>query len=151
VLCSKDTPDVRVASVDVYEQEVPPGSRSAKHLHMTDEVLYVLSGNGHSLHWEVDAEIDGRYYARVATQASRHEFTEGDTIYVPPNTVHQHFNTSDGEPLRLLSAQNRLIKYLGYDNVVYLEDAPEARAIAGEWVAVGHCTAESQRGGYCPS
>jgi hypothetical protein len=28
-------------------------------------------------------------------------------------------------PLRLLSVQNRLIKYLGYDNVVYFEDAPE--------------------------
>src|SRR5436190_1507125 len=44
VLCSKDTPNVRVVSVDIYEQEIPPGSRSAKHLHMPDEVAYVLSG-----------------------------------------------------------------------------------------------------------
>jgi quercetin dioxygenase-like cupin family protein len=125
VLCSKDTPNVRVFSVDVFEQEIPPGSRSAKHLHMADEVFYVLSGSGHSLHWEVEAEIAERYYARVANEPTRHEFTEGDTLYVPQNTVHQHFNASEDEPLRLLSVQNRLIKYLGYDNVVYFEDAPE--------------------------
>jgi quercetin dioxygenase-like cupin family protein len=125
VLCSKDTPDVRVFSVDVFEQEIAPGSRSAKHLHMPDEVFYVLSGSGYSLHWEVEAEIAERYYARVATEPSRHEFAEGDTLYVPQNTVHQHFNVSDDEPLRLLSVQNRLIKYLGYDTVAYLEDAPE--------------------------
>jgi quercetin dioxygenase-like cupin family protein len=125
VLCSKDTPDVRVFSVDVFEQEIPAGSRSAKHLHMPDEVFYVLEGSGHSLHWEVEAEIAERYYARVANEPTRHEFTEGDTLYVPQNTVHQHFNASEDEPLRLLSVQNRLIKYLGYDNVVYFEDAPE--------------------------
>jgi quercetin dioxygenase-like cupin family protein len=128
VLCSKERDDVRVVSVDVYEQEIPAGSRSAKHWHMADEVLYVVSGSGHSLHWEVEAEIAEKYYARVAKEPTRHEFSPGDTIYVPQNTVHQHFNASDDEPLVLLSAQNRLIKYLGYDTVVYLEDAPEFAA-----------------------
>jgi quercetin dioxygenase-like cupin family protein len=138
VLCSKDTPDVRVFSVDVFEQEIAPGSRSAKHLHMPDEVLYVLSGRGHSLHWEVEAEIAERYYARVAAEPSRHDFAEGDTLYVPQNTVHQHFNASEDEPLRLLSVQNRLIKYLGYDTVAYFEDAPEyAGATAAEAVPAG--------------
>ncbi len=134
VLCSKDTPDVRVFSVDVFEQEIPAGSRSAKHLHMADEVFYVLSGSGHSLHWEVEAEIAERYYARVANEPTQHEFTEGDTLYVPQNTVHQHFNANDDEPLRLVSVQNRLIKYLGYDNVVYFEDAPEFAGAAPEAV-----------------
>jgi quercetin dioxygenase-like cupin family protein len=125
VLCSKDTPDVRVFSVDLYEQEIPPGSRSAKHLHMADEVAYVLSGSGKSLQWEVEAEIAERYYARIAKEPSEWEFTEDDTVYVPQNHVHQYLNTSDTEPLRLLVAQNRLIKFLGYDNVAYFEDAPE--------------------------
>jgi quercetin dioxygenase-like cupin family protein len=125
VLCSKDRNDVRVFSVDVYEQEIPAGSRSGKHWHMADEVLYVVSGNGYSLHWEVEAEIAEKYYARVAKEPTRHEFTAGDTLYVPQNTIHQHFNASDDEPLVLVSVQNRLIKYLGYDKVVHLEDAPE--------------------------
>jgi quercetin dioxygenase-like cupin family protein len=127
VICSQERDDVRVFSVDLYEQEIRPGGRSAQHWHMADEVLYVLSGSGYSLHWEVEAEIAERYYARVATEPTQHDFTAGDIVYVPQNTVHQHFNASDDEPLRLLSAQNRLIKLLGYDNVVYLEDAPEYR------------------------
>jgi quercetin dioxygenase-like cupin family protein len=124
VLCSKDTPDVRVFSVDVYEQEIPPGSRSAKHRHMADEVAYVISGRGESLQWEVEAEIAERYYARVANEPTTWGFTADDTVYVPQNHVHQYVNTGD-EPLRLIVAQNRLIKFLGYDTVQYLEDAPE--------------------------
>ena len=54
----------------------------------------------------------------------RCEFATGDVVYVPQNTIHQHFNAGN-EPLTLLSAQNRLFKLLGYDSVVYLEDAPE--------------------------
>jgi quercetin dioxygenase-like cupin family protein len=124
VLCSKDTPDVRVVSVDIYEQEIPPGSRSAKHLHMADEVAYVLAGTGESLQWEVEAEIAERYYARVANEPTRWQFEADNTVYVPQNHVHQYVNTGD-ELLRLLVVQNRLIKYLGYDNVAYFEDAPE--------------------------
>jgi quercetin dioxygenase-like cupin family protein len=124
VLCSKDTPGVRVFSVDIYEQEIPPRSRSSKHLHMADEVAYVLAGSGESVQWEVAAEIAERYYARVAKEPTRHAFAADDTVYVPQNHVHQYVNTGD-EPLRLLVVQNRLIKYLGYDNVVYYEDAPE--------------------------
>jgi oxalate decarboxylase/phosphoglucose isomerase-like protein (cupin superfamily) len=137
VRCSKDTPEARVFSVDIFEQEVPAGSRSGKHWHMADEVFYVLSGSGYSLHWDVEAEIAERYYARVAKEPQRFDFKADDTIYVPQNTVHQLFNASEDEPLVLVSAQNRLIKYLGYDKVVHLEDAPEYARAAGEAVAAG--------------
>jgi quercetin dioxygenase-like cupin family protein len=133
VLCSKDTPDVRVFSVDVYEQEIPPGSRSAKHWHMADEVAYLISGRGESLQWEVEAEIAERYHARIAKEPTRHEFKADDTLYVPQNHVHQYVNTGD-EPLRLLVCQNRLIKFLGYDKVQYLEDAPEFAGAGAETV-----------------
>jgi hypothetical protein len=94
---------------------------------MADEILYVLSGEGYSLHWEVGAEIDDKYYARIANEPTRHEIRQGDTLYVPQNTVAQHFS-ADGQPLRLVSGQNRLFKQLGYDRVAYLENAPEYRA-----------------------
>jgi quercetin dioxygenase-like cupin family protein len=123
-LASPDHTDQRIFSVDAYQQEIAPGSRSAKHWHMADEVLYVLSGSGRSEHWQVEAEIAEKYYARVAKEPSVHEFITGDTVYIPQNTVHQHINTGD-EPLVLLSVQNRLFRSLGYDNVAYLEDAPE--------------------------
>ena len=91
---------------------------------MADEVAYVLSGTGQSLQWEVEAEIAERYHARVAKEPTTWDFKADDTVYVPQNHVHQYVNTGD-EPLRILVAQNRLIKYLGYDSVVYFEDAPE--------------------------
>jgi len=69
-------------SVDLYEQEIPAGSRSAKHWHISDEVLYVLSGSQYSLHWEVEAEIAERYYARIAGEPTRHVLTGGDILYV---------------------------------------------------------------------
>jgi oxalate decarboxylase/phosphoglucose isomerase-like protein (cupin superfamily) len=100
---------------------------------MADEALYVISGRGESLHWDVQAEIADQYYARVSKESSRWKFAAGDVVYVPQNTIHQHFNTGN-EPLMLLSAQNRLFKLLGYDSVVYLENAPE---YGGERRAVG--------------
>ena len=124
VLSAPDRTDVRCWSVDVYQQEIGPGSRSARHWHMADEVCYVISGRGESLHREVAAEIGERYRARIAKEPTRHDFAAGDLLYVPQNTVHEHRNTGD-EPLVLLVAQNRLFKLLGYDSVVYLADAPE--------------------------
>jgi quercetin dioxygenase-like cupin family protein len=133
VILSPQRTDARTHSLDLYEQEIPQGSKSAKHWHMADEVAYVISGQGESLQWEVEAEIAERYYARVAKEPTTWSFKQDDTVYVPQNHVHQYVNTG-AEPLRILVAQNRLIKYLGYDRVEYLEDAPEFSAVAGEAV-----------------
>jgi len=122
VISSPARTDVRAFSVDLYEQEIRPGGRSAKHWHMADEVCYVISGAGQSLQWDVEAEITDRYRARVAVEPGRWDFAAGDLVYVPQNTVHQVV-ADTGEPLRLVVAQNRLFKLLGYDSVVYLEDA----------------------------
>ncbi len=121
VLSSPEKSDLRDFSVDVFELEIPAGGRSGRRWHMADEILHVISGSGYSLHWEVGADIAEKYYARIANEPTRHDFKSGDTLYVPQNTVAQHFS-SDGQPLHLLSAQNRIFKMLGYDNVVYLDD-----------------------------
>lgn len=127
ILSSPERTDVRTFSVDAFELDVPAGGRSGRRWQMADEILYVISGSGHSLHWEVEAEIAEKYYARIAEQPTRHEIKAGDTLYVPQNTVAQHFANDEG-PLRLLSGQNRLFKQLGYDNVVYLEPASDHRS-----------------------
>ena len=127
---SRPGDDVRTFSVDAFVLEIPAGSRSGKRWHMADEVLYVRSGSGYSLHWEVAAELSEKYYARIANEPTRHEFKTGDTLYVPQNTVAQHF-AADGEPLTFVSAQNRLFKQLGYNSTVFLENAPEYDGPAG--------------------
>jgi quercetin dioxygenase-like cupin family protein len=121
--------DARSWSIDMTEQEIAAGSRSAKHWHMADEVAYVVSGTGHSLQWEVEAEIAEKYYARISKEPTRHGLSAGDTVYVPQNFVHQYVNAGE-EPLRLLIVHNRVIKLLGYDRVVYLEESPEFSADA---------------------
>jgi oxalate decarboxylase/phosphoglucose isomerase-like protein (cupin superfamily) len=103
---------------------------------MADEVLYVLSGSGTSLQWEVEAEIAEKYYARIAKEPTSHAFTAGDTVYVPQNTVHQFVNDSDSQPLALLSVSNRLFRHLGYDRVAVLDNAPEHDAQATPQAAV---------------
>ena len=131
VLTSPERTDVRANAVDIYQQDIAPGSRSAKHWHMADEAVYVMRGSGHSLQWDVEAQIGERYEARVAKEPSRWPFEAGDLVYVPQNTVHQHVNDGS-EPLMVLVAQNRLFKLIGYDSVVYLEDAPAAgREVVG--------------------
>ena len=46
-------------------------------------------------------------------------------IYVPPNTIHQHFNASPDRPVRLISIINRIFKACGLNDLEQLEDAPE--------------------------
>jgi uncharacterized RmlC-like cupin family protein len=55
----------------------------------------------------------------------RYEWEAGDVIYIPPSTIHQHFNASAEEPVRLISAINRIYKYCGLNDLEQLEDAPE--------------------------
>jgi quercetin dioxygenase-like cupin family protein len=124
VMNSPAMTDNRQFAVDVFELTIPAASSSGKHWKMADEILYVLDGEGYSLHWEVQAEIAEKYYARIAKEPTRHEIKKGDTLYVPQNTIAQHF-AADGTPLHLLSVQNRVFKHLGYDAVHYFEDAPE--------------------------
>ena len=125
MLSSPETTDVRTFSVDAFELEIPAGSRSGKRWHMADEVLYVLV----RLRATACTGRSAPSWTRSTTPGSpseptRHEITAGDTLYVPQNTIAQHFS-ADGQPLRLLSGQNRLFKQLGYDQVAYLENAPE--------------------------
>ena len=131
VITSPRADHARLFSVDAFEWAVDAGSRTARYWKMADEVLYALEGGGYSLHWEVQAEIAEKYYAHIATEPTRHEFHEGDVLYIPQNTVAQHF-AADGTPLRLLSFQNRLFKHLGYDNVKVLEPAPRSETAAAD-------------------
>ena len=58
-------------------------------------------------------------------------------IYIPPNTIHQHFNGSAEKPARLVSVINRIYKYSGLNDLEQIENAPEydpAVILTGEMV-----------------
>jgi quercetin dioxygenase-like cupin family protein len=116
---------LRIKGADAYLHEIPAASRSGRRWQMADEVVYVLEGSGYDLHWDVDVEIDDQFYARIAKAPSRHEWKQGDVIWVPQNTVVQRFNTSPDASARLIGASNRMFRHLGYSRLVHLESAPE--------------------------
>ena len=117
--------NTRMETVDAYMQIIPPGSRSGKHRHLAEECLYVLEGRGYDLHQDCDVEITDTYHWKPQDEVKRYEWEAGDVIYIPPNTIHQHFNASRDKPVRLVSAINRIYKYCGLNDLEQLEDAPE--------------------------
>ncbi|HZF18270.1 MAG TPA: cupin domain-containing protein [Burkholderiales bacterium] len=117
--------NTRMETVDAYMQIIPPGSRSGKHRHLAEECLYVLEGRGYDLHQDCDVEITDTYHWKPQAEVKRYEWEAGDVIYIPPNTIHQHFNASRDKPVRLVSAINRIYKYCGLNDLEQLEDAPE--------------------------
>jgi quercetin dioxygenase-like cupin family protein len=117
--------NTRMETVDAYMQIIPPGSRSGKHRHLAEECLYVLEGRGYDLHQDCDVEITDTYHWKPQDEVKRYEWEAGDVIYIPPNTIHQHFNTDPHRPVRLISAINRVYKFCGLNDLEQLEDAPE--------------------------
>jgi quercetin dioxygenase-like cupin family protein len=117
--------NTRMETVDAYMQIVPPGSKSGRHRHLAEECLYVLEGRGYDLHQDCDVEITDTYHWKPQDEVKRFEWEAGDVIYVPPNTIHQHFNASADKPARLISVINRIFKASGLNDLEQLEDAPE--------------------------
>ncbi len=119
--------NTRMETVDAYMQIIPPGSRSGKHRHLAEECLYVVEGQGYDLHQDCDVEITDTYQWTPQAEVKRYDWQAGDVIYIPPNTIHQHFNANPDRPVRLISAINRIFKYSGLNDLEQLEDAPEYR------------------------
>ena len=117
--------NTRMETVDAYMQIIPPGSRSGKHRHLAEECLYVVEGRGYDLHQDCDVEITDTYHWIAQDEIKRYDWEAGDVIYIPPNTIQQHFNADPDRPARLISAINRIFKHCGLNDLEQLEDAPE--------------------------
>jgi len=117
--------NTRMETVDAYMQVIPPGSRSGKHRHLAEECLYVVEGHGYDLHQDCDVEITDTYKWRPQAEIKRYEWEAGDVIYIPPCTIHQHFNADPARPARLISCINRIYKNSGLNDLEQVENAPE--------------------------
>ena len=117
--------NTRMETVDAYMQILPPGSRSGKHRHLAEECVYVLEGRGYDIHQDCDVEITDVFEWKPVAETKRFEWEAGDVIYIPPNTIHQHFNADPDKPARFISSQNRIFKQIGLNTLDQLEDAPE--------------------------
>ena len=96
--------DTRECCVEAYMQFLKAGERSGKHRHMWEEIIFVVEGEGYDLHWDM-----------------KFEWKQGDYIYIPPFTTHQHFATAEA---RLIMMSNRMVKEMGFDWFDQVECAP---------------------------
>jgi quercetin dioxygenase-like cupin family protein len=117
--------NTRMETVDAYMLVIAPGSRSGKHRQLAEECLYVLEGRGYDLHQDCDVEITDTYHWKPQDEVKRYEWEAGDVIYIPPNTIQQHFNADAERPVRLISVVNRIYKACGLNDLEQLENAPE--------------------------
>jgi len=119
-----DEMDAVSRTMTAYIQEIPPGSRTGRHRHMAEEMVFVLAGKGYDLHWDVDMKLTDRYEWVVDQEPKKFEWEAGDLIAIPVNTVHQHFNSDPEKPARILSAVNNVYKMLDCDDLEQIENAP---------------------------
>ncbi len=82
----------RLHQVDATLIEIPPGGQSPAHRHLAEEIIYIVSGDGHTNMW-------------VGTKDSTHRYDwdAGDLLSPSLNTWHQHFNPSVDTAARYLS------------------------------------------------
>jgi quercetin dioxygenase-like cupin family protein len=115
--------NTRECCVDAYMQFLETGGRSGKHRHMWEEVIFVAEGSGYDLHWDLKFDCFDKYQWDWEEEPKKFEWTRGDFIYVPPFSVHQHFNAGKGEA-RLIVISNRIVKAMGFNWLDQVENAP---------------------------
>jgi quercetin dioxygenase-like cupin family protein len=115
--------DTREHCVDAYMQFIEPGGRTGKHRHMWEEVIFVAEGSGYDLHWDVKFDCLDKYEWDWETEPKKSEWQRGDFIYIPPFSIHQHFNTGQTEA-RLIVISNRIVKAMGFNWLDQVEKAP---------------------------
>ena len=114
--------NTRECVLEIYQQLLPPADRSGKHRHMSEEIFFVLEGKGYDLHWDVKFDCADQYSWGWEEEPKCFEWEEGDFVYIPPYTTHQHFNADAEKPARFITANNSLVKAIGLDWLEQVED-----------------------------
>jgi quercetin dioxygenase-like cupin family protein len=114
--------NTRECCVEAYMQFLKPGERSGKHRHMWEELIFVVEGEGHDLHWDMKFDCLDAFKWEWAEVPKKFEWKRGDYIYIPPFTTHQHFATT--ADARLIVMSNRIVKEMGFDWFDQVENAP---------------------------
>jgi quercetin dioxygenase-like cupin family protein len=119
--------NTRAETVDAYMQIIPPGSRSGRHRQLAEQAVYVVEGYGYDIHVDCDLSIpDGERYMWVPQDEQRRfEWQAGDMVYIPPNTISQHFNSDPDCIARIIVVTNRIYKQSGLNDLEQIETAPE--------------------------
>ena len=109
--------DLVVNMMMVYQQEIPPGSRSGRVKFQGGQIIMILEGEGYT-------SIDG----------VKHTWKKGDVLNLPlrdEGIIVQHFNTHSSETAKFLAVEPNWFACTSIDRgcgFEVLEEAPEHRA-----------------------
>ncbi|MDP6173168.1 MAG: hypothetical protein QGF09_03260 [Rhodospirillales bacterium] len=109
--------------VDAYMQFLDSGGASGRHRHLSEEIVFILEGEGHDLHWDVKFECEEEFHWEWDEEPKKYPWKAGDFVYVPPYCIHQHFAGANG-PARFICVTSRIVKAMGFDWFDQLEPAP---------------------------
>jgi quercetin dioxygenase-like cupin family protein len=85
--------------------EIPPGGQIPPSRHLTEEIIYIIAGEGYTTMW-----------VRPGEPLQRYDWTAGDVLSPSLNAWHQHFNTSPDTPVRYVTITSApLTQNLFYD------------------------------------
>lgn len=115
--------DTKECCLDIYMQFLPPGQASGKHRHLSEEVFYVVEGEGYDLHWDFKFECKDAMEFAWEAEPRTFEWREGDFVYIPPYCAHKHVNSSARDDARIIVINSRIVKAIGFDWFEQLENA----------------------------
>lgn len=116
--------NTRECCIEAYMQFLQGGGCSGKHRHMWEEVAFVAEGSGYDLHWDLKFDCLDKFEWSWEEEPKKIEWSRGDFIYVPPFTMHQHFNADATKEARLIVISNRIVREMGFDWLDQVEHAP---------------------------
>jgi len=102
-----------------------PSSTGAKNLTVLDGRLY--PGKGHDFHKHANQEeviivISGKLEQWIDQE--KRILGPGDSVFIPPNTVHASFNVGDGEPTEILAVFGPSVGDNGLEMIDVSGEAP---------------------------
>jgi len=108
--------------LDMYMQIIEEGKATGKSRHLSEEVMYVIEGEGYDLHWDVRFDCDHEMEFTWEEEPKKFVWSQGDFIYIPPYCAHKRFNTGKGAA-RCVVTNSRILKPMGFDWFEQLERA----------------------------
>lgn len=108
--------------IDIYMQFIPAGQATGTSRHLTEEVAFVVEGNGYDQHWDVNFHCADEFIWEWDRKPKRFDWGPGDFIYIPPYCAHKRFNSGDSEA-RIIVVNSRMMKAMGFDWFDQLEPA----------------------------
>ncbi len=109
--------------IDIYMQFIPPNGSTGTSRHLSEEVAFVIEGEGYDLHYDVSFRCEDEFIWEWAKEPKKFEWGPGDFIYIPPYCAHKRFNSSTSEA-RVIVVNSRMMKAIGFDWFDQLEPAP---------------------------